>query len=266
MRTIVIQNVDRNTSPRDYKDLAGLAVTSMFRTLQGEGPLAGRPAVFLRLAGCNYGSKTDFCLFCDTSFQFDAKQIIGVPELLAKLLELRKSPKDILVITGGEPTLQTALLGLIVQAKGYFSSIQIETNGTQPKFFVEAEARGITGKDFITVVSPKANERLKSYPQVHQTVKWWASDFKFVVSADTESAHHTIPDWALHHAEHGTKDVWVSPMTVYRKSYSGEVSSAWDAALVDQEATAANYAYAARYALEHNLLLSVQVHTLTAIA
>ena len=40
-----------------------LYVTSMFFTLQGEGPYAGLPALFIRLAKCNLA-----CSFCDTFF------------------------------------------------------------------------------------------------------------------------------------------------------------------------------------------------------
>ena len=40
-----------------------LFVTSMFFTLQGEGPYAGMPALFIRLAKCNL-----VCSFCDTFF------------------------------------------------------------------------------------------------------------------------------------------------------------------------------------------------------
>ena len=40
-----------------------LFVTSMFFTLQGEGPYAGLPALFIRLAKCNLD-----CSFCDTFF------------------------------------------------------------------------------------------------------------------------------------------------------------------------------------------------------
>jgi len=40
-----------------------LFVTSMFFTLQGEGPYAGMPALFIRLTKCNLD-----CSFCDTFF------------------------------------------------------------------------------------------------------------------------------------------------------------------------------------------------------
>ena len=50
------------------------AVKELFYTLQGEGANAGRPAVFLRFAGCNLWSGREqdraeaACRFCDTDF------------------------------------------------------------------------------------------------------------------------------------------------------------------------------------------------------
>ena len=50
------------------------SVKKMYYTLQGEGAQTGRPAVFLRLAGCNLwtGREKDrykaICKFCDTQF------------------------------------------------------------------------------------------------------------------------------------------------------------------------------------------------------
>ena len=38
-----------------------LEVHSIFKTIQGEGPFCGTPAVFIRLAGCNLQ-----CPWCDT--------------------------------------------------------------------------------------------------------------------------------------------------------------------------------------------------------
>ena len=50
------------------------AVKEIFYTLQGEGAHTGRPAVFLRFAGCNLWTgyekdrATAVCQFCDTEF------------------------------------------------------------------------------------------------------------------------------------------------------------------------------------------------------
>src|ERR1700680_779853 len=50
------------------------AVKEIYYTLQGEGANVGRPAVFLRFAGCNLWSgreddrATATCTFCDTDF------------------------------------------------------------------------------------------------------------------------------------------------------------------------------------------------------
>ena len=50
------------------------AVNEIFYTLQGEGALTGRPAVFCRFAGCNLWSGREedreaaACPFCDTDF------------------------------------------------------------------------------------------------------------------------------------------------------------------------------------------------------
>src|SRR4051812_23884774 len=50
------------------------AVKEIYYTLQGEGINVGRPAVFLRFAGCNLWSgresdrATAVCQFCDTDF------------------------------------------------------------------------------------------------------------------------------------------------------------------------------------------------------
>jgi organic radical activating enzyme len=50
------------------------SVKEMFYTLQGEGARAGRPAVFVRFAGCNLWSGREedraqaICQFCDTQF------------------------------------------------------------------------------------------------------------------------------------------------------------------------------------------------------
>lgn len=263
----IIQHPDRAISARDYAIYdTTILVTSTFSTIQGEGPFAGYPAMFVRLAGCNYGDKTDHCQFCDTYFSYEWGSLFTPAELLDKLLKTEGYSKNqILVITGGEPTLQKNLLAFIVLASSHFQDIQIETNGTQPKFFDEASNRAMMHL-FKTVVSPKANVRLGKYGKVPDEVLWWASCLKFVVTSDETNPHHTVPDWAL--ATH--KPVYISPMAIYKKAYEGEVSSIWDDNLIDREATSKNYNYAAKYvqqlASQFKVRLSVQMHLFVSIA
>lgn len=196
---------------------------------------------------------------CDTNFRFDEGKAYSPEDLQLRLQDL-KSKSDLLVVTGGEPTLQINLLDLIELSHSVFPKIQIESNGTQAFFFNEMEARGI---DYVTiVVSPKANYKANRYAPLSKTVLKHTYCLKFVIEANPDSPHHTIPDWAF---ESGVP-VYVSPMAIYQRAYKGEVSSIWEDGLIDREATAKNYAYAAEYAMKHGLMLSLQTHLFLGVA
>lgn len=262
----VVQHVDRAIKPNDYEQFGDkILVTSLFYTVQGEGPYGGYPAVFIRTAGCNLGAKSSQCHFCDTSFEFDKGQLLSPQELLEKAQSLAPKFPVLLVITGGEPTLQHNLIEFIKLAQPHFSDIQIETNGTQASFFAKLSELMSEYEYPIVVVSPKASLKANRYAELSEVVLENTSCLKFVLTADPEDPHHTVPEWAFTALEDYGFRLYVSPMAVYKKAYEGEVSSAWDSSLVDQEATAKNYAYAASYAMEHNCLLSIQQHLFTAI-
>jgi organic radical activating enzyme len=255
--------VDRNVKAKEYDALDGdLLVTSIFRTIQGEGPYAGYPSVFVRLAGCNFGSKDSNCQFCDSFFGFDQGRRVSSLQLLEELTSLPGyNSQDVLVVTGGEPTLQLALIELLVKANLYFAHVQIETNGTQSGFFKRVEELNVQ-RQFMTVVSPKASYLAKRYSELSPIVMWNATCLKFVVDSDPESPHHIVPQWAFD----SQKKIYVSPMAVYLKPYAGEVSSIWEDGLIDKAATEKNYKYAAEYAMKHNVLLSVQTHLFLGLA
>ena len=102
-------------------------VNEIFYTLQGEGAHSGIPAVFVRFSGCNLR-----CPWCDTDFashtDMTAEQIVA--EALA-LYDIPNERRKMLVLTGGEPSLQVdrTLLDAL-HAAGFY--ICIETNGTHP--------------------------------------------------------------------------------------------------------------------------------------
>jgi organic radical activating enzyme len=71
----------------------------LFYTIQGEGVHAGRPAFFIRLAGCDIG-----CHWCDVKESWDAAlhKIMSIDVIVEQAIE---SKAKIVVITGGEPLL-----------------------------------------------------------------------------------------------------------------------------------------------------------------
>jgi 7-carboxy-7-deazaguanine synthase len=119
------------------------AVKEIFYTLQGEGALTGRPAVFCRFAGCNLWSGREedrasaSCTFCDTEFvgidgtgggRYDSADALA--DKIAALWP-EGSRDRFVVCTGGEPLLQLdPVLIEVLHARGF--EIAVETNGTIP--------------------------------------------------------------------------------------------------------------------------------------
>ena len=118
------------------------AVKETFLTVQGEGGQAGRPAVFLRFAGCNLWSGLErdrasaVCSFCDTEFvgtdgdgggKF--RTVAAMADHVASFWRGREGDPKLVVCTGGEPLLQLdAALIDALHARGF--DIAVETNGT----------------------------------------------------------------------------------------------------------------------------------------
>lgn len=100
-----------------------IKVTKTFVSLQGEGPNAGIPMFFIRLAQYNLE-----CRWCDTKESWSEGKEISVLDLT---LQAEKSGKDYICITGGEPLLQFNLAYLVRQLHNDYRYIEIETNGTQ---------------------------------------------------------------------------------------------------------------------------------------
>lgn len=136
------------------------AVKEIYYTLQGEGAHTGRPAVFLRFAGCNLwtGREEDradaVCSFCDTDFVGTDGPGGGkfrTPAALAEAVARhwpgppRASTRPYVVCTGGEPLLQLDEPAIDALHDTGFE-VAVETNGTQP---------APTGLDWICM-SPKA--------------------------------------------------------------------------------------------------------------
>lgn len=196
------------------------SVKEIYYTLQGEGAQTGRPAVFLRFAGCNLWSgravdrEEAICRFCDTDFvgtdgpgggKFETAEVLADAVCRAWPKESGGSPY--VVCTGGEPLLQLDRAAIdALHAAGF--EIGVESNGTL------AAPRGI---DWLCI-SPKGNapvvqrtgQELKLvYPQVEadaQPRMFTEMDFEYFFlqpldSPELQTNTRSAIDYCLRHPQ-----------------------------------------------------------------
>jgi organic radical activating enzyme len=121
-------------------------ISEIFYSLQGEGFYTGTSVIFIRFSGCNLK-----CSWCDTEHNVYTKYT------LEQIYDLIKDfPSKIIVLTGGEPTLQLDR-DFISFFKERNYQLNIESNGTKeiPQ-----------GIDFITI-SPKVTLYSDSWKVKH---------------------------------------------------------------------------------------------------
>ena len=163
-----------------------LPVMEHFYTLQGEGFHQGKAAYFIRLAGCDVG-----CVWCDVKESWDADRHPNY-DIESLLSEVKTTPAEIVVITGGEPLMYnlTALTRQL-QAAGY--KLHLETSGAYP----------LTGKWNWICVSPKKFKPPlpEILPQVNElkVVIFNKSDFdwaeKYAAMAAAGCKLYLQPEW-----------------------------------------------------------------------
>lgn len=144
-------------------------INEIFYSIQGEGYFTGTPAVFIRFSGCNLK-----CSWCDTKHE---KGTLYTKEQLEtevdKILKGKNIQNVLIVLTGGEPTLQ------ISNEEHLFDKffVAIETNGTNevPKWI-----------NWITV-SPKSNIPLSSF-------KFQPSEIKLVFEKHRIEYYNSLKD------------------------------------------------------------------------
>lgn len=263
-----------------------LMLTSRFFTIQGEGPFSGSPAFFVRLTKCSLA-----CSFCDTFF--DKGETYTYDEIFEQadetITEFYKSKNQevpvwalglnrriVLVATGGEPTLQTNLIGFLERANEVFMNTQIESNGIQ---FLDIP------RESIYVVSPKCLEKDGKpirYLKPNSKVLERADCLKFVMSAPDGVYHpySEVPDWAHRWASETGRPVYVSPMNIYNdeprrakevrmenraiditeRSEVDERISFWELGLLNMEQNQQNHEYTAGYCMKYGFRLNLQTH------
>lgn len=158
----------------------GGRIAEIFFSIQGEGPTAGLPAVFIRLQGCSVG-----CQWCDTKYSWDPAAGRAV-DLVGLMSQARSYPCRRVVITGGEPLESSLFCPLVSALQDEQFEIEVETSGTveppsrsgreiQWNVSVKLAASGVEESRRI---NPAAIGRFLEYHA------WW----KFVVAGDEDLA------------------------------------------------------------------------------
>lgn len=166
-----------------------LPLVESFYSIQGEGCHAGKPAYFIRLGGCDV-----CCSFCDSRATWNAKRYpqVSIEDLVG---QVSATPAQIVIITGGEPTLYDLTeLCAALHERGF--AVFLETSGAHP----------IVGDFDWICLSPKMNK-----PPLPTSLER-ANELKVVIQrpADFEWAEENAalagdqcllflqPEWGVH--------------------------------------------------------------------
>jgi 7-carboxy-7-deazaguanine synthase len=167
-----------------------LNVAEHFYNIQGEGMSVGAPAVFLRLAGCNFR-----CSYCDSLEVWKRGQSYSFEELdqtfesSGYYSKLRRGAH--LIVTGGNPLLQQVALN------NWFTYL-VKQERSPERFYIEVETQGDVIPDASFVgwirqwnVSPKlANSGISCEKAIKfEVLSWYRTKhccFKFPVTEFNE--------------------------------------------------------------------------------
>jgi 7-carboxy-7-deazaguanine synthase len=159
----------------------------IFYSIQGEGFHSGKPAIFIRLGGCDVG-----CHWCDVKESWDENDH---PKMTVEQImdDIKDFPSKTIIITGGEPLMYNLNeLTSSLKALGY--SLHIETSGVYQ----------FTGDFDWVCFSPKKfkNPHQSIYAVANElkAIIFNKSDFKFADSflehLNDDCLHYLQPEWS----------------------------------------------------------------------
>lgn len=219
---------------KDYQST--LEVHSIFSTIQGEGPFCGRPAVFVRLAGCNLQ-----CPGCDTKYTEGRARMpyLAILKSIHNQLISTNSSANLIVISGGEPFRQK-IAPFVDYLIEHDFDVQIETNGSMQ---IPLELSSMA----TVVCSPKT-------AKLHPSALHRANAFKYVMKAGNVREEDGLPLQALDHR--ATPYIARPP-----KSFRGKI---YLQPMDEQDASynANNVQAVLESAMKHNYIVQLQIHKL----
>lgn len=176
---------------------AGLRLTEIFYSLQGEALTSGLPTIFVRLTGCPLR-----CVYCDTEYAFTG----GERQSLDTIISMIKShPCKRICLTGGEPLAQPNAIELMKRLLSEDYEISLETAGALTVENVPPAVSKVM--DLKTPSSGEVDKNLWSnldYLTQHDQIK-----FVIMNRTDYEWAKAKL---AEHNLNERVGTVWFSPM------------------------------------------------------
>lgn len=239
-------------SVADKTDGTLLEVHSIFRTIQGEGPFCGTPAIFVRLAGCNLQ-----CPMCDTDYTTQRANR-DFQLVVDEVKRLAGSSIKLVVITGGEPfrqNLRRLLCELVLQ--GFF--VQIETNGTLPPSDCGYYHTDVNLRYGVYIVcSPKTGK-------INSKLLRFVCALKYVVAHNDIDAEDGLPLHALGHPNSGS-------VAKPQKGFDGNIyiqpadhTFLHGKGLVSQTKNAMSVDAAVDSCMRHGYTLQLQIHKILGV-
>lgn len=169
---------------------AKINISEIFYSIQGEGLLAGRPSVFVRLAGCPLR-----CKYCDTEYALDSSA--GTKMSIDQAIEktMKYSPAYV-VITGGEPMISPQISLLCQRIKEHNIHITIETAGIKYVANLACDLMSISPKLSNAYDNGQNKNRYLKIDRLKELLKNYDYQLKFVMDKieDIIEVHQILND------------------------------------------------------------------------
>jgi 7-carboxy-7-deazaguanine synthase len=148
-------------------------------TIQGEGFNTGLPVSFIRLYGCPVN-----CSFCDTGYSRNDMTAtfkkINFQQILPQL------QSDNIVISGGEPIVNSSINNLLIDLHSNNKKIFIETSGiASTKLDLQLL------KDFNVWVALSPKEHCSSTGTLNKNILPFISELKLIVSKESDFVYYS---------------------------------------------------------------------------
>lgn len=182
---------------------AGLRVTEIFYSLQGEADAAGLPTVFIRLTGCPLR-----CTYCDTTYSFEGGERQSLDQIIQTTLDF-KTPY--ICVTGGEPLAQPNAIPLMNRLIELGCDVSLETSGALDVSKVDPRVSKVL--DLKTPTSGEVTRNLQSnfaFLTTHDQIK-----FVICNREDYEWSKQQVEQFQLNEK---VNTVWFSPAFAVEKA------------------------------------------------